>query len=159
MLKTQVHAMCPVCTVAVAAWIELSHYLGIDDTVTGLWIWWFLVSLSMWTINWLDWRNIRFFLKRKLTYSLYYASTLIPLYYSKLILHNPVNMLWWADKLLLGIGIWSLIFFFTAKLYLYMKGENGWRAYFPMQKVVMSIGTLGIASFIFYYITTYVYAI
>ena len=31
-------AICPVCTVAVGAGIGLSRWLGIDDSITGLWI-------------------------------------------------------------------------------------------------------------------------
>ena len=46
-------AVCPVCTVAVVAGLGLSRWLGIDDSVSGLWIGAVTVSISMWTINWL----------------------------------------------------------------------------------------------------------
>ena len=157
--KSNIYAMCPVCTVAAAAWVELSHYLGIDDTITWLWIWWMLVSVSIWTIDWFDRKKIRFFLKRKLTYLFYYASVLIPLYYSKLIFSNPANMLWGVDKLFLWTVIWTVLFYAMAKYYLYLKKNNWDRAHFPFQKIAMTVGSLTVASLIFYYITTYVYAI
>lgn len=47
----QVQAVCPVCTVAVGAGVGFSRYLGIDDTIAGLWIGALIVSVSMWTIN------------------------------------------------------------------------------------------------------------
>ena len=152
------HAMCPVCTLAAVAWIELSHYFWIDDTVTGLWIGWMLVSVSMWTIDWFDKKNIKFFLKRKLIYIFYYLSVIIPLYYSKFLFLNPINKIWWIDKLFLWILIWTCLFYFSARYYLYLKENNNWHAYFPMQKVVMSIWSLLFASLIFYYLTTYIYA-
>lgn len=157
-LNTKTYAMCPVCTVAAAAWVELSHYLGIDDTVTWVWIWWMLVSVSMWTIDWFDRKKIRFFLKRKLTYLFYYASVIYPLYYSKLLFVNPVNKIWWIDKLFLWMIVWTILFFVSAKYYIYLKAKNWDRAYFPMQKVAMSVWSLVFASAIFYILTTYIYA-
>lgn len=156
--KSQTYAMCPVCTVAAAAWIELSHYLWIDDTVTWIWIWGMLVSISMWTIDWFDRKNIRFLFKRKLTYIFYYATVMIPLYYQKLLLVNPANKIWWIDKLLLGMIVWTILFYGSARYYMYIKAKNSWRAQFPMQKVVMPIVSLWVASLIFYYITSFVYA-
>ena len=32
------HAVCPVCTVAVGAGLGLAEWLGIDDSISGLWI-------------------------------------------------------------------------------------------------------------------------
>jgi len=158
LIKSNTYAMCPVCTIAAAAWVELSHYLWIDDTITWIWIWWMLASVSMWTIDWFDRKKIKFFLKRKITYIFYYASVIIPLYYSKLIFVNPVNRIWWIDKLFIGIIIWTILFFTSAKYYIYLKAKNWDKAYFPFQKVVMSVGSLTIASLIFYYLTTYIYA-
>ncbi len=31
-------AICPICTIAVGAGVGFSRYLGIDDTIAGLWI-------------------------------------------------------------------------------------------------------------------------
>jgi len=43
-------AVCPICTVAVATGIGFSRWLGIDDTITGLWIGGLTVSLK--SIGW-----------------------------------------------------------------------------------------------------------
>ncbi len=45
---------------AVAAGIGLSRWLGIDDTITGLWIGGLIISLAIWTINWIIKKNIYF---------------------------------------------------------------------------------------------------
>ena len=39
-------AVCPICTVAAATGIGFSRWLGIDDTITGLWIGGLTVSLK-----------------------------------------------------------------------------------------------------------------
>jgi len=53
-------AVCPVCTVAVGAGLGLAEYFGIDDSISGLWIGALIVSMSIWTINWLNKKEIRF---------------------------------------------------------------------------------------------------
>ncbi|MBU2028952.1 hypothetical protein KJ761_03645, partial [Patescibacteria group bacterium] len=55
-----VQAICPVCTIAVGAGVGFTRYLGIDDTISGLWIGGLTVSIIMWTINWLNKKNIHF---------------------------------------------------------------------------------------------------
>jgi len=57
-------AICPVCTVTVGAGIGLSRWLGIDDSITGLWLGAFLLSISLWTIDWLDRKKSIFPLKK-----------------------------------------------------------------------------------------------
>ncbi|PIU03715.1 hypothetical protein COT44_01735 [Candidatus Shapirobacteria bacterium CG08_land_8_20_14_0_20_39_18] len=57
---TNAFAFCPVCTVAVGAGVGLSRWLGINDTITGLWIGGLTVSISAWTLNWLATKNKTF---------------------------------------------------------------------------------------------------
>ncbi len=47
-------AVCPVCIVAVGAGLGLSEYLGIDDSIAGVWIGGMLIALSTWTISYCD---------------------------------------------------------------------------------------------------------
>lgn len=37
-LTAKAQAVCPVCTVAVGTGVGLSRWLGVDDTITGLWL-------------------------------------------------------------------------------------------------------------------------
>ncbi|MDP3917891.1 MAG: hypothetical protein Q8Q30_01815, partial [Candidatus Woesebacteria bacterium] len=52
-----VKAVCPVCTVAVAGGLGLSRYFGIDDSIIGIWSGGLMVSLTLWTIDWLSRKN------------------------------------------------------------------------------------------------------
>jgi len=145
-------AVCPVCTIAVGACVGLAQYLGIDDTITGLWIGGLIISMAAWTINWLNKKNILFKGRKILVTCGYYAIIILPLYFKNIIGH-PFNQIWGMDKLLLGIILGSIFFFLGNIFSLYLKKINGGKAYFPFQKVVMPIVPLIILSFIFYSIT------
>ena len=146
-----VFAICPVCTIAVGAGVGLSRWLGIDDTITGVWVGALTVSIIKWTINWLDIKKIRFRGRKILINIGYYLAIVGPLYWKELIGH-PLNKLWGVDKLILGILMGSILFFGGAMTYDYLKKKRG-RASFYFQKVVMPIAPLIIASIIFYFIT------
>jgi hypothetical protein len=151
LLVAQAKAICPLCTVAAVAGIGLSRWFGVDDTITGLWIGGLLVSLSVWTVFWLDKKKIDFFAKRTIVTLAYYLITILPLY-SAGIMGHPLNTLWGVDKLLLGIIIGSVFFFAGGMWYFYIKKHNNDKAYFPFQKVVMPLTPLIILSIVFHFI-------
>jgi len=146
-----VKAVCPVCTIAVGAGIGLAQWLGIDDTITGLWIGGLCVSLIMWTMIWLAKKSIKFRGLAILTTLGYYLLIILPLFW-KGILGHPLNKIWGIDRLLLGIIIGSIVFAGFAFLHNYVKKENNGKSYFPMQKVAFPIAPLIILSVVFYFI-------
>ena len=145
-------AICPLCTIAVGAGVGLAEWLGIDDTITGLWVGGLIVSLIMWTIHWLDKKNIKFKGRKILVTLAYYLIVIAPLYPLGIMGH-PLNKLWGIDKLLLGIILGSIFFFIGGLWYLILKKRNDEHAYFPFQKVIMPIAPLIILSIVFYFIT------
>jgi len=151
----EVLAVCPLCTVVVGVGVGLSRWLGIDDSITGLWIGGLTVSLISWTISWLDKKNIHFKGRVVLTILGYYLLIIVPLYFSGIMGH-PLNTLCACgvvDKLLIGIITGSVAFYFGASWYYYLKEKNKGRAYFPFQKVVMPVAPLIILTMIFYFLT------
>jgi hypothetical protein len=149
-------AICPVCTVAVGSALGLSRYLGIDDTISGLWLGGLIVSLIFWTIDWLDKKNIKFKGRNVLTIVLWYLFLILPLYFLGF-LGNPQNSLLcfcgiYFEKLFLGILTGSFAFWSGAEWYYYLKERNQGHAYFPFQKVVMPIAPLIVLSLIFYFL-------
>ncbi len=145
-------AVCPVCTIAVAGGVGLSRWLGIDDTVIGLWIGGLTMSLIIWTLNWFDKKNIKFIGRKIITTISYYGLMVVPLFYTGIMGH-PLNKMWGMDKLLIGIILGTIGFLGGVKTYDYLKKKNNNRAYFPFQKVAMPILPLVILSIIFYFIT------
>lgn len=145
-------AVCPVCTVAIGAGVGLSRWLGIDDTIAGLWIGGLTVSMIMWTINWMNGKNIHFKFRKIIVIAGYYLIIVVPLFWTGIMGHE-LNKVWGIDKLLIGIIIGSLVFLGSALWYQKIKKENGDKAYFPFQKVAMPVGFLAIFSAIFYFLT------
>jgi len=150
-------AVCPICTIAVGAGVGFSRWLGIDDTITGLWIGGLIVSLIIWTLDWLNRKNIRFKGRNILTALIYYAFLIFPLYFAGLIGGGQNSLFcwcgWYFDKLTLGVIVGSISFWFGAEWYYFLKEKNNGRAYFPFQKVVLPISPLILLSIIFYFLT------
>ena len=146
------NAVCPLCTVAVVGGVGIAEWLGIDDTISGIWIGGIVVSLIIWIIAWLDKKNIHFNGLKILITLVCYLLIVVPLYPMGIIGH-PLNTLWGIDKLLLGIIVGSVFFFLGGIWYFYLKERHGGHAYFPFQKVVMPVAPLIILSVIFYFIT------
>ncbi|KKR49094.1 MAG: hypothetical protein UT86_C0001G0066 [Candidatus Magasanikbacteria bacterium GW2011_GWC2_40_17] len=145
-------AFCPVCTIAVGAGVGFSRWLGIDDTISGLWVGGLTVSLIAWTIDWFNRKKIKFIGRKIITTIFYYALIAAPLFWIGIIGH-PFNKMWGVDKLLLGIIVGSIFFFLVGFFYQFLKKKNGGHAHFPLQKVAMPVGVLIILSLVFYFIT------
>lgn len=143
-------AQCQVCTVAVMGGVGVSRWLKIDDTIAGLWVGAMLVSISWWTINWLNKKNISFIGRKPLVVALYYFLTIAPLYWTNFIGH-PMNKIWGIDKLVAGTALGSIIFFAIELWYIALKEKNGGRPHFPFQKVVMPVAGLIVGSGILYF--------
>jgi len=143
--------ICVVCTAAVSAGVGFSRWLGIDDTITGLWIGALAVSVSLLTINWLTKKNIKFFGRQPLIFATYYAAIIWPLHYYDIAGH-PLNKMWGIDKLILGIIIGTIGFIASVILNEYLKKKNDNKVYFPFQKVVVPVSSLVLLSLVLYII-------
>lgn len=145
-------AACPICTLAVGGALVLLEKYGVDNTISGLWIGGFMLSSSLWAINWIKKNEWDFKGMEPLVLIFFYGSLILPLY-MKDIIGLPDKMLWGIDKTLLGIFIGSVFFHLGHIIYLKIKERNGGKPWFPFQRVVMPIFPLIILSVIFYLIT------
>lgn len=150
MIAKSALSVCPVCTVAVGAGLGLAEYLGIDDSISGLWIGALIISMSIWTIIWLNKKEIHFKGRKILIFLAYYAIVILPLYWKGKIGH-PLNRLCGIDKLLLGIILGTFLFSAGVLFHNYIRKKNGDISYFKGQKIVAGILPLMIASIIFYF--------
>ncbi len=149
-----VEAVCPLCTVAVGVGIGFSRWLGIDDSITGLWIGGFVVSLIEWTLNWLEKKKYNFRGAGIVVTIGYYLLIVAPLY-SMHMLGNffSIPYFTWLDKLLLGIIVGSLAFYTGAQWHYFLKEKNNGKVYFSFQKVILPVGSLLLISIIYYFLT------
>ncbi len=143
--------ICVLCTVAVGVGVGFSRWLGVDDTITGLWIGGLAASISLWTINWLNNKKVRFFGRQPLIFAVYYASIIWPLYHYDITGH-PLNKLWGIDKLVLGMIFGTIGLIAGVWLNEYLKKRNNNKVYFPFQRVVAPVGILAVLSLAFYLI-------
>lgn len=151
-ITNKAEAFCPVCTVAAAGGVGLARWLGIDDTITGLWIGALLVSITFWTTNWLKKKNIKFSGLTWLCGIFYILITVVPLYITGVMGH-PWNQLWGFDKLAVGMIVGGIFFYTAEQLYLFLKKKNNNRAHFPFEKVALPVIALLILSGVFYFLT------
>jgi len=151
-LGTKAYAMCPICTLAVGGALVLLERYGVDNTISGIWFGGLAVSMSFWTINWLQKKNWNSLFTSILIFIFYYASMIIPLYLKKMI-GLPTKQLWGIDKVILGMMVGSIFFYLSHLLYLFLKKHNNNKAYFPFQRVAMPILALSLLSAVFYFVT------
>jgi cation transport ATPase len=144
-------AFCPVCTVVVAGGVGLSRWLKVDDLISGLWIGGLLVSLSLWTINWLNKKNIKFLFRKILIFVFWYGITILPLYKAGII-GDLRNQIFGIDKLIGGIILGSLVFVLSLLFNNFLIKRNNNKVYFPFQKVAIPVLFLLISSLILYFL-------
>ncbi len=145
-------AVCPVCTVAVGAGLGLSRYLGIDDSASGVWFGGLMVSLGLWSANWLKKKKIEFPYREAASILFWLVFTLVPLKFAGVIGH-PFNTILGLDKLLFGVTLGALVFLFSLfadKKVRQIKGKQ----LFDFQKVVFPFVFLTLTSVIMFMITS-----
>jgi len=142
--------MCPICTIAVGGGVGLCRYLGIDDLISGAWIGGLLMSLTIWTIIWLNKKRIRFLFRKILVLVFWYGITIYPLYWWGIVGH-PENKFWGIDKLIFGIISGSIVFLISVLFHGFLLQKNQGKSFFPFQKVIIPILFLLVLSLIFYY--------
>lgn len=151
LITHKVEAFCPICTVAAAGGVGLARWLGIDDTITGLWIGALLVSVTFWTANWMTKKGWGFRGLALLAGIIYILITVVPLYYMGIMGH-PWNTIWGFDKLAVGMVIGAAFFYAAEKFYFFLKKKNAGHAHFPFEKVVLPVVTLLILSGVFFFV-------
>ena len=151
-IPTQAHAVCPVCTVAVGVGLGISRWLGIDDSVTGIWIGGLILSSGLWLADWIGKKGWRVPYKEALSGGLFFLFVIPPLYWGKMIGLSG-NTLWGIDKVLLGTIIGSIIFLFGVWLDKWSRTTNDDKVYVYYQKVIIPVFLLSLVSFVFYLIT------
>lgn len=154
------HAVCPVCTVAVGAGLGLSRYFGIDDLVTGIWVGGLVISVSLWTGDWLKKKNFKIFKKitdEQLTimsFAFWILFTYPPLSLAGII-GNELNKVWGIDKLIIG-SIFGAVAFTLGVLADKKARKMYGKQFFNYQKVVFPVLSLVIASVLMYFYGGYI---
>ena len=148
-------AVCPVCTIAVGAGLGISRWLGIDDSVSGIWVGGLMISLSFWLTDWLTKKNLKFLKKCPntglvISAIIFWSSlTYLPLWKAGIIGH-PFNTILGIDKLIFGSIIGAGAFFVGVFADKKVREKRG-KQLFNFQRVVFPVVSLLIASLVVYF--------
>lgn len=148
----EISAHCPLCVAGAGVGISLSKYLGIDDSITGVWIGAFLGAVSFWTVSFIRRRWKLSFLK-PLIYLLIFISSIWS-FYSFNLVNKHAGDIFGIDKLTFGIVTGGLLFYFidiADDLLIKKKGK----VYFPYQRIIVSLGSMAFLSFAIYILINY----
>lgn len=145
-------AFCPVCTIAIAAGLGLSRWLGVDDLITGTWLGALILAGLLWYHNSLVRKNKttkQILIRDIIMLVLVGVFGIWPLYYFKLI-GDPLRKIWGIDKLLVGMVMGLAVFGLALLIDKLLRIKKAGKALFPYQKVIIPITLLVITSCLLY---------
>ena len=145
----QIEAVCPVCTVAVGAGVGVSRIIGIDDTITGIWIGGLIISSGLWMADFIRKKNWKIPFPEFLSIMLMTLFVIPSLYWTKLI-GVAGNLFLGIDKIIFGIITGSLIFFLGVFIDKFLRKINNDKVFIYYQKVIIPVLLLSITSLILF---------
>lgn len=147
-------AHCPLCVAGAGVGLSLSRWLGVDDSITGLWMAAFLGALSFWSYSYLSrkYSRINNFLLKPSVYVLIFASTLWSFYKFNLVIR--MEKMYGLDKLTFGIVIGGIFFYVVELLNDLIIKKHG-KSLFPYQRLITGLGIILILSVIDYILIGY----
>jgi hypothetical protein len=146
------HAVCPVCTIAAGAGLGVSRWIGIDDSITGLWIGGLILSSGLWLADWISKRKWKIPYPKLSSILLMILFVIPPLYWGKMI-GLAGNAMFGIDKVVFGTIVGAIVFMLGVWVDKRLRKTNGGKVYIYYQKVIAPIFLLTLASYILYIIT------
>lgn len=148
-----VEAVCPVCTVAVGAGVGVSRMIGIDDTITGVWIGGLIISSGLWLADFIRKKSWKIPFPEVLSMLLMTLFVIPSLYWLKMI-GLAGNTFLGVDKIIFGSLTGSLIFFLGVGIDKFLRSINNNKVFIYYQKVIIPLLMLSIMSLILYFINS-----
>lgn len=149
LFASPVWAVCPICIIGLGAGLEISQKLGIDDTITFLWLGAIIISLIIWTIDWLKKKNLNFHARKIIVILFYLGTVLFPAYLmleKNQSYNHPTHQIWGIDKLWVGTVLGVTLLFFGLLINNFLKKKNNGKIYFPFQRATVLIIIIAMAS-------------
>lgn len=150
-LPAYANPACAVCTVAVAASLEIARYFGVDDSVVGVWAGALLALLGYWLIVWFDKKNWHF--PGRDFWLIALSVAMIGFMYVGEMSYQPEPLLFflYLDPFLFSVIAGAVLLILANRFYQWMKKRNGGHAHFPFEKVAVPVVALALLSIYFYY--------
>ena len=152
-----VYAHCPLCVAGAGAGLSLSRIIGIDDSITGVWMAAFLGVMSFWINNTIikksKSKKVYFSLQKLVIYVAIFATTIFSFYRFGLINeHN--GLIYNLPKLTFGMLTGGVLLYLVDMANLAIKKKNE-KVLFPYQSLVFTLGSMVILSIGIYILINY----
>ncbi len=159
-----VSAHCPLCTGAAVAGVGAARFLGVDDSIVGIFLGAFIISSALWFNKWLKKKKINFSGQEFLIVLITFLLFVIPFYSVGLITnfemvksmpehHAMLGMgVYGIDKLFFGIIVGTLAVWGSFSFSDYIKKKRG-KVLWPFQGISFMAIALGILTLIFWLLT------
>lgn len=135
------YAHCPLCVAGAGVGLTLSRWIGLDDSITGLWLAAFLGATSFWSYSLLvkKFNRGRIAWLKPALYLIIFASTLWSFYKFNLVIR--MEKMFGFDKLTFGIIVGGVAFYLIEIVNNLIIKIHG-KTLFPYQRIVFSLGTI-----------------
>ncbi len=151
-----VSAHCPLCVAGAAFGITLTRWVGVDDSITGVWVAAFLGAISFWTYSLasskISLSPAKKSLAKPLIYVLIFGLTLWSFYKFQLIIR--MSQIFGLDKLTFGMLAGGTLFYLVDILDNFVIKKEG-KVLFPYQRIVVSLGSMALLSLLIYILINY----
>jgi hypothetical protein len=151
LLPATIFAHCPLCVAGAGAGLSFSRILGVDDSITGVWIAAFLGAMSLWIAGSIKKTYIP--AQSTVIYVAILATTLLSFYQFGLISeHN--GLIGQTPKLTFGMLVGGVVFYLIDKQNTLIRLLKG-RVLFPYQPIVFSLGAMLVLSLGIYFLINF----
>lgn len=145
-------AHCPLCVAGAGVGLTLSRWVGIDDSITGVWLAAFLGAISFWSETALIKKQELRLLLRPLIYIGIFVATIWSFYKFNLVVKH--GNIFGIHKLTFGMIAGGVIFYLVDMVDDYLIKKKG-RVFFPYQRIVVSLGSILLLSMGIYILINY----
>lgn len=137
-------AHCPLCVAGAAAGVTLTRWVGVDDSITGVWLAAFLGAISFWTDSALS-RRKKIPYSKPLIYIIFFGLTIWSFYKFQLVIR--MTQIFGFDKLTFGMLTGGILFYLVDLIKI--------KHYFNYQRIVISLGSMAALSLAIYILINY----
>ena len=154
LLPHEASAHCPLCVAGAGAGLTLSRILGIDDSITGIWLGAFIGALAFWFQKAI---SLKYKIPQKrsintLIYIMFQSLTIWSFYKFDLIAKH--GDIFGYDKLTFGIIVGAITFYLADLLNQLVRVKTK-KILFPYQSIIVSIGSIAFSSLAVFILINY----
>lgn len=144
-------AHCPLCVAGAGAGLTLTRWVGVDDSISGVWLAAFLGAISFWSESLIKRRELRPKLRPFIFIGIF-AATIWSFYKFNLVIR--MSQILGLDKLIFGMVIGGVAFYLIDVLDDYIIKRNG-KVFFPYQRIIVTLGGILVLSLGVYILINY----